>query len=258
MDKEKINKKLFLKGIKDGIPIALGYFAVAFTLGITAKKAGMNAAEATLMSALMLASAGEFAAISMISAGAGVLEMIFTTLVINMRYLIMSSAISQRIDESKPFWHRIFVSYAITDEIFGIAMLRSTVDGKLQPIYQYGATFVAAPSWALGTFLGAALGTVMPSSVMSALGIAIYGMFIAIVTPGAKKNKVVGATVLVSMALSFLFEKLPYIKEISSGFRIIILTVLISAVAAILFPLNDKGEISVKNRRHVKEDCNEK
>ena len=111
----------FLKGMRDGVPIALGYF-VAFTLGITAGKAGMNALQSSLMSALMLASAGEFAAISMIGSGAGVMEMIVTTVVINMRYLLMSSALSQKVQPNRPFLHRIFMSYAVTDEIFGISM----------------------------------------------------------------------------------------------------------------------------------------
>ena len=113
----------FLKGMRDGVPIALGYFAVAFTLGITAGKAGMNALQSSLMSALMLASAGEFAAISMIGSGAGVMEMIVTTVVINMRYLLMSSALSQKVQPNRPFLHRIFMSYAVTDEIFGIGSL---------------------------------------------------------------------------------------------------------------------------------------
>ena len=120
---EQQNDKIsFFKGIRDGVPIALGYFAVAFTLGITAGKAGMNALQSSLMSALMLASAGEFAAISMIGSGAGVMEMIVTTVVINMRYLLMSSALSQKVQPNRPFLHRIFMSYAVTDEIFGISM----------------------------------------------------------------------------------------------------------------------------------------
>ena len=113
------NKTSFLAGMRDGVPIGLGYFAVAFTLGITAGKAGMNALQSSLMSALMLASAGEFAAISMIASGAGFMEMIITTVVINMRYLLMSSALSQKVQQNRPFLHRIFMSYAVTDEIFG-------------------------------------------------------------------------------------------------------------------------------------------
>ena len=220
----------FLKGMRDGVPIALGYFAVAFTLGITAGKAGMNALQSSLMSALMLASAGEFAAISMIGSGAGVMEMIVTTVVINMRYLLMSSALSQKVQQNRPFLHRIFMSYAVTDEIFGISM---TVPGKLNPFYQYGAASVAAPGWVLGTFLGTMVGMILPAPVMSAMSVAIYGMFLAVVIPPARKNKIIAAVVVISMSVSLLFQSIPGLKNISSGFQIILLTVLISVVPMI-------------------------
>lgn len=235
---EQQNDKIsFFKGIRDGVPIALGYFAVAFTLGITAEKAGMNALQSSLMSALMLASAGEFAAISMIGSGAGVMEMIVTTVVINMRYLLMSSALSQKVQPNRPFLHRIFMSYAVTDEIFGISM---TVPGKLNPFYQYGAASVAGPSWVIGTFLGTVVGMVLPAPVMSAMSVAIYGMFLAVVIPPARKNKIIAAVVVISMLVSFLFQSIPGLKNISSGFQIILLTVLISAAAAILFPVQEE------------------
>lgn len=231
----------FLKGMRDGVPIALGYFAVAFTLGITAGKAGMNALQSSLMSALMLASAGEFAAISMIGSGAGVMEMIVTTVVINMRYLLMSSALSQKVQQNRSFLHRIFMSYAVTDEIFGISM---TVPGKLNPFYQYGAASVAAPGWVIGTFLGTVVGMVLPAPVMSAMSVAIYGMFLAVVVPPVRKNKIIAAVVVISMSVSLLFQSIPRLKNISSGFQIILLTVLISAAAAILFPVQEEQHAS--------------
>ena len=231
----------FLKGMRDGVPIALGYFAVAFTLGITAGKAGMNALQSSLMSAMMLASAGEFAAISMIGSGAGVMEMIVTTVVINMRYLLMSSALSQKVQPNRPFLHRIFMSYAVTDEIFGISM---TVPGKLNPFYQYGAASVAAPGWVLGTFLGTMVGMILPAPVMSAMSVAIYGMFLAVVIPPARKNKIIATVVVISMSVSLLFQSIPGLKNISSGFQIILLTVLISAAAAILFPVQEEQHAS--------------
>ena len=235
------DRKSFLKGMRDGVPIALGYFAVAFTLGITAGKAGMNALQSSLMSALMLASAGEFAAISMIGSGAGVMEMIVTTVVINMRYLLMSSALSQKVQQNRPFLHRIFMSYAVTDEIFGISM---TVPGKLNPFYQYGAASVAAPGWVFGTFLGTMVGMILPAPVMSAMSVAIYGMFLAVVIPPARKDKIIAAVVVVSMSVSLLFQSIPGLKNISSGFQIILLTVLISAAAAILFPVQEEQHAS--------------
>lgn len=239
---EQQNDKIsFFKGMRDGVPIALGYFAVAFTLGITAGKAGMNALQSSLMSALMLASAGEFAAISMIGSGAGVMEMIVTTVVINMRYLLMSSALSQKVQPNRPFLHRIFMSYAVTDEIFGISM---TVPGKLNPFYQYGAASVAAPGWVIGTCLGTVVGMVLPAAVMSAMSVAIYGMFLAVVIPPARKNKIIAAVVVISMSVSLLFQSIPGLKNISSGFQIILLTVLISAAAAILFPVQEEQHAS--------------
>lgn len=236
---QKKDKTSFFRGMRDGVPIGLGYFAVAFTLGITAGKAGMNAIQSSLMSALMLASAGEFAAISMITSGAGFMEMIVTTIVINMRYLLMSSALSQKVQQNRPFLHRIFMSYAVTDEIFGISM---AVDGKLNPFYQYGAACVAAPGWVLGTFLGAVVGMILPAQVMSAMSVAIYGMFLAVVIPPARKDKVIAGVVVISMAVSLLFQSVPGLKNISSGFQIILLTVLISAAAAVLFPVKEKEE----------------
>lgn len=235
--KQQNDKTSFLAGLRDGVPIGLGYFAVAFTLGITAGKAGMNALQSSLMSALMLASAGEFAAISMIGSGAGFMEMIITTVVINMRYLLMSSALSQKVQQNRPFFHRIFMSYAVTDEIFGISM---AVPGKLNPFYQYGAACVAAPGWVLGTFLGTVVGMILPAPVMSAMSVAIYGMFLAVVIPPARKDKIIAAVVVVSMAVSFLFQSIPGLKNISSGFQIILLTVLISAAAAVLFPVKEE------------------
>lgn len=234
--KQQNDKTSFLAGLRDGVPIGLGYFAVAFTLGITAGKAGMNALQSSLMSALMLASAGEFAAISMIGSGAGFMEMIITTVVINMRYLLMSSALSQKVQQNRPFFHRIFMSYAVTDEIFGISM---AVPGKLNPFYQYGAACVAAPGWVLGTFLGTVVGMILSAPVMSAMSVAIYGMFLAVVIPPARKDKIIAAVVVVSMAVSFLFQSIPGLKSISSGFQIILLTVLISAAAAVLFPVKE-------------------
>ena len=165
------------------------------------------------------------------------MEMIITTVVINMRYLLMSSALSQKVQQNRPFLHRIFMSYAVTDEIFGISM---AVPGKLNPFYQYGATCVAAPGWVLGTFLGAVVGMILPAPVMSAMSAAIYGMFLAVVIPPARKDKIIAAVVAISMTVSFLFQSIPGLKNISSGFQIILLTVLISAVAAVLFPVKEE------------------
>ena len=231
MKSEKNGKIWFLKGMKHGIPIGLGYFAVSFTLGIASKKAGLSAFQAAVMSAAMMASAGQFAGIGMIAAGAGYLEMAVTTLVVNMRYLLMSSALSQKVRRDVP--------YEVTDEIFGIAV---SVPEKLHPAYMYGAVAVAGPGWVLGTFLGAVIGMILPERVMSALNVALYGMFMAVVIPPSRKNRVIAGVVAVSMICSTMFSIIPGIREISSGFQMILLTVLLAGGAAVLFPVKEEKE----------------
>lgn len=237
MNKKEQNRKWFLKGIKDGVPIALGYFAVAFALGIAAKKAGMSAFQAGAMSALMLASAGQYAAITVIATGGGYIQMAVTTLIVNLRYLLMACALSQKVEPGMKMRHRFLMSYPITDEIFGIAM---SVEGRLNPFYNYGAAAIAAPGWTAGAFLGAVAGAILPQRVANALGVALYGMFLAIIIPAAKKNKVVAGIVAVSMLSSFLFTKLPLLREVSSGMQIILLTVIIAGAAAYFFPVSEE------------------
>lgn len=239
----KENKKstVFLKGMKDGIPIAMGYLAVAFTLGIAAKNANMTGLQAAVMSFSMHASAGEFAAITMIATQAGFLEMVFTEIVVNLRYILMSCAFSQKLDAKMPFYHRFFLAFDMTDEIFGISM---ATEGKLNPFYTYGAMAVALPGWVSGTFLGVVLGNILPSQVLSALNIALYGMFLAIIIPAAKKSRVISGLIIVTMLASTLFAVLPGIRELSSGIRIIILTLLIAGAAAFLFPIKEEQEVS--------------
>ena len=233
------NRTWYGKGIKDGIPIALGYFAVSFALGITAREAGITPLQAGCMSAVMLASAGQFAAINVIAAADTLIQMAITTLVINLRYILMSSSMSQKLDKKMSFIHRLILPCFVTDEIFGIA---SNVEGRLNPFYNYGAATVAVPGWTLGTILGAAVGSILPPRVETALGVALYGMFLAIIIPGARKNKVLAVLVTVSMVLSFLFSELPVISSISSSMRIIILTIVISAVAAVVKPIEEETE----------------
>ena len=237
MDEKRQNKSWFLRGMKDGIPIALGYFAVAFALGIAAKKAGLSALQAGVMSITMLASAGQYGAITVIAGGGGYLQMAVTTLIVNLRYLLMSCALSQKVDPGLGIRHRLLLSYPVTDEIFGIAM---SVQGRLNPFYNYGAAAVAAPGWTLGAFLGAVAGAILPRRVENALSVALYGMFLAIIIPAAKKNKVVALIVSFSMLCSFLFTRLPVLKEISSGMQIILLTILIAGAAAFFFPVKEE------------------
>lgn len=237
--KRQENRKWFVKGMRHGVPIGLGYFAVAFTLGITAKNIGMTPFQSALMSFTMHASAGEFAAMTVIAAGSGYVEMAITQLVINLRYLLMSCALSQKVSEKLWFPHRFFVSYYITDEIFGIS---STVDGHLNPFYNYGAASVASPGWVLGTLLGALVGNILPANVASAMNVALYGMFIAIIIPPARKHKVIAAIVIISMLASGVFTLLSDVIPLSSGMRILILTVVIAGIAAFVHPVEESGE----------------
>ncbi len=232
-----MNKKNYKEGLRDGIPIALGYFAVSFTLGIAAKKAGLSAFQATLMSLTNSTSAGEFAAISAICAGSTYLEMAVMQAVINLRYLLMSCALSQKIDNKVGMINRLIMGGGITDEIFGISISRP---GRLNPFYTYGAMSLAIPAWSLGTCIGVVVGSVLPSNVISALSVALYGMFLAVIIPPARENKIIALLITVSMAASYAFSVVPGLKDISSGMTVIILTVVISGAAAFLFPVEEE------------------
>ena len=236
------HRTAFKQGMTDGIPIALGYMAVSFTFGIMAKDAGLTAFQAVLLSLTNLTSAGQFAGLGIIVASSSYLEMAFTQLVINLRYCLMSCALSQKLDFKAPFFHRFFIAYGNTDEIFGICSCR---EGKLDPFYCYGAISVASPGWAFGTFLGVLSGSILPARILSALGVALYGMFIAVIIPPAKTDKIIRGIVLASMAVSFVFTIIPVLNQISSGFRIILLTLLIAGTAALLFPI--KSEEAIEN-----------
>ena len=226
------------KGLKDGIPICLGYLAVSFTFGITAVQAGLSALQATIMSTTNYTSAGQFAAVGLIIAGAPYLELALAQLVINLRYCLMSAALSQKIQPSVPLRHRLLMAFGITDEIFGVSVLR---EGILSPYYVYGLMSAAMPGWTAGTLLGGIMRGLLPPRLQSALGIAIYGMFIAVIIPPVRKNKTLLALVLVSMAASALMQVTPILQNISGGFRIILLTLVLSAIAAVCFPVKEES-----------------
>ena len=232
-------KKWFNKGLHDGIPIMLGYFAVSIALGISARNAGMTAPQATLASALIMASAGQYIGFTLIAAGASYLEVMVMEAIANARYLLMSCALSQKVDPSLPLRHRMLMGLWITDEIFGLSV---SVEGRLNPYYIYGMAAVATPGWALGTLTGVVLGNVLPARVVSALSVGLFGMFMSIFVPYARRFKIVAGLVAVSFAASYLFNTLACFDGISSGMKIIILTVVISLGAALLFPLKEEGE----------------
>lgn len=229
----------FCDGMRDGLPIGLGYFAVAFSLGIAARTAGLDVLQATLASLLCNASAGEYAGFTVIAANSAYIEMVAVTLVANARYVLMSCAMSQRFAPDTSAWHRVAMGFDITDELFGIAMARP---GSLEPSYTYGAMLVSVPMWAAGTALGAAAGNILPAVVVTALGVALYGMFIAIIIPPARRERAVGIAVAVSFAASYAMSRITVFSGISEGTRTVILTLAIAAAAAVIFPRGDDME----------------
>lgn len=233
------NRNAFANGIRDGAPIALGYFAVAFSLGIVAKKAGLNPFQGFLSSILNHASAGEYAEFTVIMANAPYFEMAIVILVTNIRYLLMSCALSQKFSPDTAMGHRLLVGFGITDEIFGISVGKP---GMLNPCYSYGAMAIALPGWAFGTAMGVVAGNVLPVSLVSALSVALYGMFVAIIVPAAKAGRVVGGVILVSFLASFIVSRLSVFNGLSDSMKISLLTVVIAGAAALLFPLKEGPE----------------
>jgi len=230
--------KQFVQGCRDGIPIGLGYLAVSFSFGIKALLEHLTVGQAVLISALNLTSAGQFAALSVIATAGSYLELALSQLIINLRYCLMSTSLSQKVDPNAPFFHRFIMSFGVTDEIFALS---SAVKGPLSPFYTYGQMAVAIPGWTLGTLLGAIAGNILPARVLVALSVALYCMFIAIIVPPAKKSKTLTWVIVLSMAISAGFSFAPYLKDISAGMRVIILTVAISAAAAVLRPVKEEA-----------------
>lgn len=229
----------FREGIRDGVPIALGYFAVSFTLGIAARNAGLNAFQGFLASILNLASAGEYAGFALIALSAPYLEVALVTAITNARYLLMSAALSQKFAPDATLFQRLTVGFAVTDELFGITMARP---GELKPLYNYGAMAVAMPAWAVGTALGVVVGNILPLRAVSALSVALYGMFLAVIIPPARKSRVVAVLVGLSFAASYAAGVLPVVSGWSEGTRVILLTVVLAGGAALLFPVKEESE----------------
>ncbi len=232
------NRQALLDGFRDGTPIGLGYFVVAFSLGIIAKYVGLSPLQGFVISLLNNASAGEYAAFTVIGSDAPYLEIALLTLVANARYVLMSAVLSQKFSPDTPFYHRIFVGFDVTDEIFGIAIARG---GRwLNPFYNYGAMLTALPGWSLGTACGIVAWNFFSPSAVSALSVALYGMFLAVIIPPARKDKVIGASVVASFALSWLAAEI--FPDVSAGNRTIALTILIAGAAAILFPVKEDDD----------------
>ena len=232
-------RTVFMEGVHDGVPIALGYFVVAFTLGILAKTAGLTAWQGFVTSAVNIASAGEYAGFTVIAAQAPYLEIAVLTLVANARYFLMAAALAQRFAPDTPLLHRLAVSFGVTDEVFGITVARG---GMVQPYYNYGALAISVPAWSAGTSAGILAGGILPAAAVSALSVALYGMFVWVILPPAKKSRPIAGMVLASFLLSLAATYAPLTSELSGGTRTIILTLLIAGVGAALFPVHEEQE----------------
>lgn len=226
----------FNLGLKDGIPIGLGYFAVAFSLGILASNAGLTVFQGILTSLLCNASAGESAGFIAIKEAVPYFQIILITIVANARYLLMSFALSQKINPKEKLINRILMGFYLTDEFFGLAISQ---EDYADPSYSYGAIAFAAPCWALGTGLGIIMGNILPVKIVSALSVALYGMFLAIVIPPAKKDKAIAILIVISFAASYILSRYTII---SSSLITIILTIVISSLGALIFPVNKGGK----------------
>lgn len=233
-----MKKQEFIQGIKDGIPICLGYFSVSMAFGMTAVMNGLPVWSAVLMSLTNVTSAGQFAGANILIALGGMAELIFTTLIINIRYFLMSLSVSQKVASDMSLWQRLAVSFGITDEVFAVSMQRR---GELTAVYMAGLILTPVIGWTMGTLTGAVATSFMPPVLSNAMGIALYGMFIAIIIPPARDNRSVLITVALAVIASVLFAYVPGLKLLSGGWSIIIITVLVSAVAATLFPI-DTGD----------------
>ncbi len=230
------NRDSFRRGVTDGISVAIGYFAVSFTLGISASRASIKWYQSALMSALNYTSAGQAAAIDIMKESGSVWVLMASTLVINLRYLLMSAALAVRLSPSTGTGKRMLMAAGVTDEIFGLA---SAQKYPLNPMYNAGAMAVACPGWVLGTALGGIMGEVLPPLLTSSLSLALYAMFLAIIIPPAKENPVIGAAIVLSMLLSLFFDRNELLDRISSGMKVIIITVLVSTLLALFFPLKE-------------------
>jgi len=229
--------KQYLKGLRHGVPIAVGYLSVSFAFGIQATSSGLTSIQAILISLFNVTSAGQLAGLQLMVSSAGLIEMMLTQLTINLRYALMSLSLSQKLDKTMTLPHRLLLSFCNTDEVFVVA---SQQPGKVGRAYLYGLTNGPFLGWVLGTGLGALAGGLLPESVTAALGIAIYGMFVAIILPPFRRSRDVRIVIIISVALSCLISLLPLLSFISTGFRIIICAVIASALGAWLMPLPDE------------------
>ena len=229
----------FLKGVAAGIPIALGYLSVSFAFGIQAVGCGLSFVQASLISLTNLTSAGQVAGVGVIASGGSLVEMAAVQFTINLRYALMGLSLSQNLDKRFTLPHRLLAAYGITDEIFAVC---STSSEPIRPSYMYGIISIATLGWVSGTFIGGFAGQALPESVTAALGIVIYGMFIAIIVPPSAKHKSILFVVVLAALLSIACRAL--LPGLSSGFAVIICAVVSSVAAALIFPKKEEEAVS--------------
>lgn len=231
--------KEYTMGVRRGLPVGMGYLSVSFGFGTLAASQGIRVLDALAISATNLTSAGQFAGLTLILAAAGLWEVVLTQIIINSRYALMSLALSQRMGEKIGFLPRLLIAFFNTDEIFALAMSR------MEPLtvpYLLGLGLLPFIGWTGGTLLGALAGSVLPLSIRTALGVMLYGMFVAIVIPPAKKERAVLAAVVLALCISSLLAWVPALQKISAGIAIVISTVAAASVCAVLFPIADEEE----------------
>ena len=234
-----MKRQEFLQGIKDGMPICLGYFSVSMAFGLSVVLAGLPLWSAVLTSLTNVTSAGQFGGVNLMLEHAPFVEIFMTTIIINMRYFLMSLSVSQKVSSKMTMGQRLAVSFGITDEIFAVSMQRK---GELTAVYMAGLILMPVVGWTMGTLTGAVATSFMPKALSDAMGIALYGMFIAIIMPDARKEKSVLYTILMAVGASYAFTYLPVLNRLSSGWVIIIITIVVSAIAATLFPIKVEEE----------------
>lgn len=224
----------FWHGIRKGIPIAVGYLSVSFTFGVKAVHGGIPVWIAVLMSLTNVTSAGQFAGATLMIAQGGYIELAVTTFVINIRYMLMSLSLSQKVENQMTIGQRLKVGFGITDEIFAVA---SAEPGPISARFLYGLIFMPVLGWTFGTAIGALASQIMPAMLSQAMELGLYAMFIAIIIPPARKNKSVAFVVALAVVIECIFYVTPVLKEISVGFQVILATVMASAAGAFLFPV---------------------
>lgn len=244
-----MRNKDFQYGLKRGYPIAIGYLPVSFTFGLMAVSGGLPVWMAVFISMSNLTSAGQFAGTNLILSGAGNMEITLTTFIVNIRYMLMSLSLTQRLKEDMTFPQRLLIGFGVTDETFSIASMEK---GSLSFRYLLGLMLGPFLGWSIGTLFGALICTSLPSALSNAMGIALYGMFIAIIIPPAKKSKPITSIIIISVVVVAILRYLPIFHFISSGFRIIIASFLGAGIGALLFPI----ESSSANENNAKKEYN--